>query len=366
MKRVRVVLFWLHLVAGTVGGVFIAVMATTGILLAFESELAGLADGTSALATPGPPLPIDELVARATASGAKMNAVTWKPDAALFVSFGGGDGRYVDPATGEVRRPKGDGVRHALDFVEGVHRWLGAGEGRARDAGKIVTGTVALAFVFLGLSGLWLWLPRKWSWKSVRAVAVVRRGLSGKARDFNWHNAIGFWALPVLIVIASSGTVIGFKWANDLVYRAFGEKPPTAAPKAPPPKDPLPLDELFTRVRGVAPTARQITMRKDFTFVVKDDTGPTFGARTITLNPATGALVKVEGWAEATPGRKARIWLRFLHTGQALGIPGQIVAVLACGSALLLVWTGLALALRRLHGWRSRSRAAPTAVALSG
>lgn len=358
MKRVRVVLFWLHLVAGTLGGLFIALMATTGILLAFESELAGVADGTSALATPGTSLPIDELVARATATGSKMNAVTWKPNAALFVSFGGGDGRYVDPVTGEVRRPGGEGVRHVLDFVEGVHRWLGAGEGKARDAGKVVTGTVALAFVFLGASGLWLWLPRRWSWKNVRAVAVLRRGLSGKARDFNWHNAIGFWALPVLIVIASSGTVIGFKWANDLVYRAFGETPPAAAPKTPPPKETLPLEELFGRVRGVAPTARQITMRKDFTFVVKDDTSPAFGARTITLNPATGALVRTEGWPEATPGRKARIWLRFLHTGQALGLPGQIVAVLACLSALLLVWTGLALALRRFQGWRARSSAA--------
>ena len=42
------------------------------------------------------------------------------------------------------------------------------------------------------------------------------------------------------------------------------------------------------------------------------------------------------------------MWLRFLHTGEALGWPGQLVAGIASLGGVMLVWTGLALAVRRL------------------
>ena len=54
------------------------------------------------------------------------------------------------------------------------------------------------------------------------------------------------------------------------------------------------------------------------------------------------------GGRTRTPGRKVRVWLRFVHTGEALDWPGQLVAGAASLGAALLVWTGLALALRRL------------------
>jgi uncharacterized iron-regulated membrane protein len=46
--------------------------------------------------------------------------------------------------------------------------------------------------------------------------------------------------------------------------------------------------------------------------------------------------------------------MRFLHTGEALGIGGQTVAGLAAIAAAVMVWTGLALALRRFLRWRLR------------
>ena len=43
-------------------------------------------------------------------------------------------------------------------------------------------------------SGFYLWFPRKWTWQHVRAVMLFSGKLRGKARDFNWHNVIGFWS----------------------------------------------------------------------------------------------------------------------------------------------------------------------------
>ncbi|HEX6736709.1 MAG TPA: PepSY domain-containing protein, partial [Vicinamibacteria bacterium] len=51
---------------------------------------------------------------------------------------------------------------------------------------------------------------------------------------------------------------------------------------------------------------------------------------------------------------RLRSWMRWIHTGEAGGWPGQAVAGLASAGGALLVWTGLALAWRRWRAWRRR------------
>jgi hypothetical protein len=41
---------------------------------------------------------------------------------------------------------------------------------------------------------------------------------------------------------------------------------------------------------------------------------------------------------------------------------GQTIAGLASAGAVVLVWTGISLALRRFSAWRSRRRAVPAAA----
>jgi len=48
--------------------------------------------------------------------------------------------------------------------------------------------------------------------------------------------------------------------------------------------------------------------------------------------------------------------MRFAHTGEVLGLAGQTVAGVASAGAVVLVWTGMALALRRARAWLSRRR----------
>jgi uncharacterized iron-regulated membrane protein len=47
-------------------------------------------------------------------------------------------------------------------------------------------------------------------------------------------------------------------------------------------------------------------------------------------------------------------WLRFAHTGEIYGLLGQTVAGLVSLGAVVLVYTGMALALRRLVAWIDR------------
>ena len=90
--------------------------------------------------------------------------------------------------------------------------------------------------------------------------------------------------------------------------------------------------------------------------VREQDARPRFAAVQLWVDPFSGNFLREERYADLSAGRKLRVWLRFLHTGEALGWAGQLVAGVASLGAAVLVWTGLALALRRLaRSWRARA-----------
>ena len=80
------------------------------------------------------------------------------------------------------------------------------------------------------------------------------------------------------------------------------------------------------------------------------------------LDRASGDVIAYEGFSDLTLGRRIRNLMRFAHTGEVLGIPGQTVAGLVSAGGVVLVWTGIALGLRRLTGWLRRRRQPAAAV----
>jgi len=76
---------------------------------------------------------------------------------------------------------------------------------------------------------------------------------------------------------------------------------------------------------------------------------------TLTLS-RTGDVVSYESFASLTTGRRIRNVMRFAHTGEVLGLAGQTVAGLVSAGGVVLVWTGIALALRRFGAWIKRRR----------
>ena len=154
----------------------------------------------------------------------------------------------VDPRTGQLLGDSAPRLRAFFRTVTDWHRWLAlAGEQRA--LGKAVTGWANLIFAFIVLSGMYLWLPRIWRWRQVRAIVWFRGGLRGKARDFNWHNAIGIWSAVPLFLVVISALPISFPWASNLVYRLAGEAPPAAGVRTPPGAE-------RARGEGLGPTRR--------------------------------------------------------------------------------------------------------------
>jgi uncharacterized iron-regulated membrane protein len=75
----------------------------------------------------------------------------------------------------------------------------------------------------------------------------------------------------------------------------------------------------------------------------------------LTLNPVTAEVMKWEPYSDFNPGRKLRAWVRPLHTGMAGGVIGQGIAFIGALGGVVLVWTGFAMARRRIFQRREGS-----------
>jgi uncharacterized iron-regulated membrane protein len=374
--RLRSILFWLHLPLGVLAGAVILIMSVTGVLLTYQRQITAWADMRGYRVEPAAQrLSADTLIAKLNESrpDLKPTALMIRSEPSAPASFTLGPGRqlFVDPYTGAAfGEGNGQSVRTFFRVMVEWHRYLGAA-GASRPRGRAATGASNLAFLFIVLSGLFLWWPRSWTWTTLRSITWFKGGLRGKARDFNWHNTIGFWSAIPLAIIIVGGAVISYPWATALVYRAYGEVPP--APAASAAARAGGSRSAGARVVGpgfetmVAAAAAQMPDWKTISLALpapdaprvmltvdSGDGGQPHKRATLTVDHRTGALVRWEPFSSQSPGRRARTWLRFAHTGEVYGLAGQTLAGLVTAGAVFLVWTGLALALRRFSRWRKR------------
>ncbi len=419
--KFRSFLFWLHLIAGLISGLAIGLMCFTGTVLAFEKELVAWwerdARRVEAPAAGAARLPLAELEARFRAAEpeARVSSLVLQndPTAAPAFSAGRGGGYYVNPYTGEVRRPASTAMSGFMHTMTDLHRYLGFHGEQSRPIGKLINGVCNLAFFVLAVTGLYLWVPRVWSWRTIRPVLWFRRTSSAKARDFNWHNAIGLWSAPVLIVLTLTAVPISFRWGGDLIYKLTGTPAPAASPTAggapgeagpgrggpgrggegrggparggpgrggpggpvvavaPPGPGAtlLDADAIVGAVARAHPDWRTLTLRLGFaanqaaTVTVRERSSwPRTATTSVSVNPYTGEIAQRSGYAEMNAAQQVRSWTRFLHTGEALGWAGQFVAGLACLGGVFLVYTGFALSWRRFFGRPAAADPAPEAA----
>jgi len=364
-------------------------MSVTGTLLTFQQSVLRMVERSQRyveVTATGRRLDVDVILERVRLAvpDAEPTTVTLDSDprATASVALGQRGMVFVNPYTGDVL---GTGSARARAFYRSVtswHRYLSV-EGENRATARAITGACNAAFLVLAVTGLYLWWPRQWTWRHVSAVMLFRGGLKGKARDFNWHNVIGFWCAPVLVVLTATGMVISYTWASNLVYTLTGSPRPVVAGRGGGPgggggeeggarggrangdSQRVSLESLVARAERQVPTWRTMIMRlparagAPVAFSMSDrEYWNSFARSTLTLDGRTGADVRWEPYAASSRGQKVRGWMRFAHTGELGGLAGEAVAGLASAGGGFLVWTGIALALRRFSAWRARRRAA--------
>lgn len=369
-------LFWCHLSVGITVSLVIGFLAVTGCILAFQQQIIAFserkahvtehhADGTCLA-------PSQILSAAAARQGS--TPISWtafadqtKPSE---ITFPEGKLLLVDPCDGHVLSANAGRLRAFFLQVKDLHRYVAWGGVRHENL-RAVKNATNLGFVFLLISGLILWFPRKLTWRHAKVGLVPRWSGVGRASEWSLHTVVGFWLSLPLACIALTGTVMGYAWANALLYRVAGDPPPAVKAERETNPAALPLvryaelDPILAKASLQDPKWNNLLLRipplkgKEVTVTLEEGDGRDPRTKSqLVLNRKTAAVVRWDRFQDNVRGRRWRLYARFIHTGELFGLTGQFIALLSALGALLLIGTGLSLSLRRFSSWKVRRQRA--------
>jgi len=368
--KLRRILFWIHLSAGVVAGTVIFIMATTGVILAYERQIMRWANREYHADNNANQqrLSVTEILEKLKNT---PTAITLRAEsgAAVEVNFGRDRILFLNPYTGDAL---GESRRLPTFFtqVENIHRWIGVSDAN-RPTGRAITGACNFAFFILVCTGPFIWWPKDWGWANLKKIILFRRGLGGRALYWNWHNVLGAWCVLPLFIIVLTGVIMSYGWANNLLYRVTGNEPPVPPQSASAQQRQRgenrphsasaehPQESPFEKITAAA---EQVPQSQSITIRISPTRGPLSttvdqgnGGRPdlrfqLTLDPKTGE-VRQETFSSYNSGRRLRAWARFSHTGEAGGFVGQTIAAIAAAGASVLFLTGIVLRVKRLLAW---------------
>jgi uncharacterized iron-regulated membrane protein len=244
---------------------------------------------------------------------------------------------YIDPASGaeQGRRGETEGFRNLLFKL---HSSLGL-----QDTGKAILAWIALAYLFLLLTGAILWWPRRWP--PVLKVEWRKGLLRGL---FDLHRTGGAVLGMLIAVSVASGAYMAWRPLGEAVTALAGAQPlkPPKLPKRPKGADAAAapdFDALLAQARAALPGApvsiAMLPARPDRPVRVRlktaDDPHPN-GLSSVWLDPRTGQVLAVNRWQALDPGARAVAVVYPLHTGE-LGGPLLEALVSLNGLALGLL-----------------------------
>ena len=362
------IIFWAHLVVGVAFGLVILLMSATGVVLTYERQIISYME-SRAVVKPADAqlLSVDELATAVLANGGQPgnSLVLPRQDGApATLSVSRRENHLLNPYTGERIDNAAEGTKSFFGTVTALHRWF-ALTGENRSLGRAVTGAANLGFLFILVSGIYLWWPKKWTWRIVKLNLLFRRNLpTAKARDYNWHHVFGIWSLVPLFAVVVSGVVISYPWASNMVAAVFGPVSPAATGQAASEErqgqnraqgEAVSLQAIADTLKQAEPDWQTLSVKLPngqaarVVMTVDTGNGTQLSRQTsYTVSRVSGEVLGVSGAEDQPAGRRARVFLRFLHTGEVYGFMGQTLAGLASLASVFLFYTGFALAYRRL------------------
>jgi len=356
----RRVILQLHLIVALAGSGFIVMLGLTGSIMAFEPELSRLQHWRIAHVRPqGTPLTLEKIGDAVHKASADPNIDGYVLSDRPGLSYQVMMERqlvYVDQYSGQVLGAINGGMDF-LGFVHQLHLRLALLD-KGREVGQMTVRWSALAALFLVISGVYLWWPKK------------RVGIGGRGTRTFWfdlHNSFGIVSLAFVLLLILTGLVISFEaQTTPFLYRISHSQPPRwprlqAAPV--PGRSPITPDQALGMARATVPEATPFFIavphgNQVYQIFLRYPEDRTPGGRTrLAIDPYSGSILSMIDSRRAPAGYRLVNLNRALHTGDVLGIPSKVLVSLASLIMPFQLLTGLMM-------WTKRRRTASKAVAV--
>lgn len=201
----------IHLYLSFISGIFILLIALSGVILAFDDEITYFTNKEAFAVTPSQnsKLDIDALLQIASEKGIHPTQFIYSstPERSFYMQGNDAGNKLVDlymnPYTGEVIRSSS--LPEFFNFVESFHTEL------FLDApGRAFIGIITILFLVLILSGLILWYPKKWNRKTARNSFTFKLKGNSFAVNYNLHKILGFYIVMPSIILCITGITMAF------------------------------------------------------------------------------------------------------------------------------------------------------------
>ncbi len=375
----------LHLWLSLPFGLIIMTTCLTGALLVFEKEITELVrhDSYTIPVRKTQSLSLQSLlerVARETPDSVQITSVTIPSDFRRAYTVGLSKPRragvLVDPYTGKIVGQSG-----RLPFfttVRELHRWLLDSMKPDSEGifwGRVIVGTSTLLFVFILLTGLFLWWPKKLKGVGKRLKISLRHGRQRLFYDL--HAVGGVYVFVLLLAMAMTGLTWSFEWYRTGFYKVFGaemaeggkgDKGPKkdkrkdapreeGAEQAKLPASHIYWEEVVSYVREVSEADyKEITVKDGEVEVPLAGLGNIRATDSFRFDKKTGQVTEYKAYREAKRDKKLRGWIYSIHTGAWGGLFTRICYVLAALFGASLPLTGYYIFYQRKWGKKRKAK----------
>lgn len=313
-------------------------------------------------------LPLESLLPQVqAATGKAFTGLTLPADpAAALILHEGRAATYVNPYTGDVLGGIHQPTRDFFMFWFRLHRWLLLDT----ELGRPITGVATVIFLFLGLSGIWLWVRK--ALPNPRRALWFKKGVSWRRTNYDLHLILGIYAVIPLMVMALSG--LFWTWRTPFVQTTHlllnGQLPPAPERKAQDPQDKaekqLPRMDLPYTQMLAHPEIQQV-FRGDLNLRFPETPGAAVAVTKTRkealriplrerwkLDADSGAIVEYQPFASLSRAEKVLSQIKAIHMGTILGGPSLWLYFIAVLAGATLPLTGAIHWAQRI--WKRRAR----------
>lgn len=253
----------------------------------------------------------------------------------------------VNPYTAEVVRSyyTGDTV---VSWIYSLHWTLLLG-----DTGRNIIGILGLILFTSVLTGIYLWWPRKGTWK--KAFTIKRR--AGVERfNFDLHKTFGIYSAAILIILCFSGVYLVYSDYVRRIVNVFSPvtidpwaNPANLTSKPIPGVKPISIDAAVRNAASHVPHGelKRITMPKDTTgvYIIRirqpGEANKVWPSTAVYIDQYSGRVIANRDPNEFSAG-ETFLNVQFpLHNGEALHLPGRILICIVGLIPLMLYITGV-------------------------
>ena len=241
--------------------------------------------------------------------------------------------------------------------------------------GRVIVGTSTLLFVFILLTGLFLWWPKKLKGVGKRLKISLGHGRQRLFTDL--HTVGGVYVFVLLLAMAMTGLTWSFEWYRTGFYKVFGaemaeggkgDKGPKkdkrkdvpreeGAEQAKLPASYIYWEEVVEYVREVSEADYpEITVKDGEVEVPLAGLGNSRAADSFRFDKKTGQVTEYKAYREVKRDKKLRGWIYSIHTGAWGGLFTRICYVLAALFGASLPLTGYYIFYQRKWGKKRKAK----------